>query len=382
MGVTVRQKVKGKGKPWWVFVAHQGQRKSIMVGDKATAETVAQSIREELNLGKLNLAKPQVPTFGDYAGKWFKLHGQDLKYSTLKNYQGIFKNHLGPLADRPLDQITRPELKDLIRGKDHLSRATQTRIKALISVILSHAVEDELITANPASGLGRHLNRKQDKKANVDALTCEEAAKLLAVMQEHYPRYQPFFLTAIMTGLRLGELLALEWGDIDFNGHFIEVRRSYVEGRITTPKNHQSRKVDMSDGLADALRELHTQRKKDALAKWGGKVPDLVFVNEAGHVLDHANLRRRVFWPALEKASLRRIRIHDLRHTYASLLIGNGETLAYVRDQLGHHSIQITVDTYGHLVPGANRQAVCKLDRQLGCIGGAKNGTKGQILQS
>ncbi|MCP4717464.1 MAG: tyrosine-type recombinase/integrase [Deltaproteobacteria bacterium] len=64
----------------------------------------------------------------------------------------------------------------------------------------------------------------------------------------------------------------------------------------------------------------------------------------------------------LAKAGLRRIRIHDLRHTYASLLIAQGESLAYIRDQLGHHSIKVTVDTYGHLVPGANREAVDKLD--------------------
>ena len=81
-----------------------------------------------------------------------------------------------------------------------------------------------------------------------------------------------------------------------------------------------------------------------------------------GQVIDKGNLRGRVFYKVLIKAGLRRIRIHDLRHTFASMLIQNGESLAYVRDQLGHHSIQITVDTYGHLVPGANRQAVDRLD--------------------
>jgi integrase len=74
------------------------------------------------------------------------------------------------------------------------------------------------------------------------------------------------------------------------------------------------------------------------------------------------NLRRRVFYPCLEKAGLRRVRIHDLRHTYASLLIQQGESLAYIRDQLGHHSIQVTVDIYGHLVPGGNQAAVDRLD--------------------
>ncbi len=73
-------------------------------------------------------------------------------------------------------------------------------------------------------------------------------------------------------------------------------------------------------------------------------------------------MRKRVFYRYLDLAELRRVRFHDLRHTFASLLIQQGESLVYVKDQLGHHSIQITVDTYGHLVPGGNRQAVDRLD--------------------
>jgi integrase len=105
-----------------------------------------------------------------------------------------------------------------------------------------------------------------------------------------------------------------------------------------------------------------TERKAETLRRGWGQVPDWVFCNETGSPLYEDNLRHRVFYRLLEKAELRRIRFHDLRHTYASMLIQNGESLAYVRDQLGHASIQLTVDTYGHLVPGANRQAVDRLD--------------------
>jgi integrase len=79
-------------------------------------------------------------------------------------------------------------------------------------------------------------------------------------------------------------------------------------------------------------------------------------------MLDGDHVRNRGFYLILKKSGLRRIRVHDLRHAFASLLIQNGESLAYVKEQLGHHSIQITVDTYGHLVPGGNRQAVDRLD--------------------
>ena len=82
---------------------------------------------------------------------------------------------------------------------------------------------------------------------------------------------------------------------------------------------------------------------------------------EEGTPLDMYNVKNRYFLKTLEKAKLRRIRFHDLRHTFASLLIQNGESVAYIKDQLGHSSIKMTVDVYGHLVPGANRAAVNRL---------------------
>ena len=121
----------------------------------------------------------------------------------------------------------------------------------------------------------------------------------------------------------------------------------------------------MSLQLTNTIERLLARRKADAL-KRGMSLDDVmedwVFTTPQGTQLDPNNLRKRVFYRALAMAGLRRVRFHDLRHTYASLLIQQGESLAYVRDQLGHHSIQITVDTYGHLVPGGNRQAVDKLD--------------------
>ena len=366
MGVTVRQKEKGRGKPWWVFIAHEGKRKSIRVGDKIAAETLASKIREKLKAGELKITpEKKIPTFGEYARKWLEGYGEThLKPSTLKSYEGILNCHLGRFMDRPLDQITRPELRELIyeKLKTGLAPNTVRNIKAMVSAVLSHALDgDGLIAANPVSRLGRLIKGKE-RKADVNPLNREEARAFLEVVEKYHLRYYPFFLCALRTGMRLGELLALEWGDIDFRGGFIEVRRAFTKGGITTPKNDKIRRVDMSRQLSDTLRALHTERKREALSKGWKEIPELVFVNEDGRLINSFNLRPRVFHKALAKAGLRRIRIHDLRHTFASLLIQNGESLAYVKDQLGHHSIQITVDTYGHLVPGANRQAVDRLD--------------------
>ena len=378
MGVLVRQRPKGKGNPWWVFINHDGERQAKKIGDKAAAEAVAKGIRERLAQGDFQIRQKKVSTFGEYARKWLDGYAEThLKYSTCKGYDCILRIHLQPLMDRQIDQIARTEIKDLIYAKlkDGLAPATVSRIKAVISGVLSHALEDGLVSANPASRLGRQIKGK-DRKADINPLTREEARALLATIAEHHPRYYTFFMCALRTGMRLGELRGLEWGDIDFRGGFIEVRQAYVKGQITTPKNHKRRRVDMSPQLAETLKALRTERKKESLAKGWKERPEWVFVNDVGQVIDEGNLRGRVFYPALAKTGLRHIRIHDLRHTFASMLLQNGESLVYVKDQLGHSSIQITVDIYGHLVPGANRQAVARLDddvsitysQKVGCV--------------
>ena len=118
----------------------------------------------------------------------------------------------------------------------------------------------------------------------------------------------------------------------------------------------KSRRVDMSRQLSEVLSNLKNQRRIETLQNGWGKVPEWVFISETGTPLIEGHWRERVFGKALEKAGLRRVRIHDLRHGYASMLIQAGESLAYIRDQLGHHSIKVTVDIYGHLAPEGTRR--------------------------
>jgi integrase len=133
-------------------------------------------------------------------------------------------------------------------------------------------------------------------------------------------------------------------------------------------KNGKRRRVDMSATLTATLERCHVAAKAAALRAGKGIISPWVFVNREDLPLDGDNLRDRVFHPALATAKIRRVRFHDLRHTYASLLIQQGESLAYVKEQLGHSSIQVTVDVYGHLVPGSNRSAVDRLDAHPVCI--------------
>jgi len=119
MGVLVRQRPKGKGKPWWVFINHNGQRQAKKIGSKAAAEAVAEELEERLAKGDFQIGpQKKTPTFGEYAWKWLEGYGAThLKFSTFKGYDSLFRVHLSPLHDSPLDQIRRTELQELIYEK-------------------------------------------------------------------------------------------------------------------------------------------------------------------------------------------------------------------------------------------------------------------------
>src|SRR5262245_33574245 len=120
----------------------------------------------------------------------------------------------------------------------------------------------------------------------------------------------------------------------------------------------------LSKRRAEALREemkKPAEERRDAATVVNEVMEDWLFQTSTGTRIDPSNLRK-LFNRLLTDAKMRRIRFHDLRHTFASLLLQNGESLTYVKEQMGHSSIQVTVDIYGHLVPGGNRQAVNKLD--------------------
>jgi integrase len=364
MGASVREKIKNSG-VFWVFVYHQGQRRSRKIGDLKTARAVADKINAKITLGELDFEAEQTDglTFREYSELWLEGYVREfLKPSTFERYTSILKKHVWPvLGIKPLSAISRKDVRQLLMGlsRKGLSPASIALVRDVISGPLGQALDDELIVSNPTTGIMKRLRIRRDKRSSQAPLDAKEVANFLDTCRRHYPAWYPFYLTAFRTGMRLGELLGLKWGDIDFFGKFIHVRRSFKLGRFSTPKNGKTRRVDMSDMLIAGLKALRTQAKKQALLA-GGERADLLFHRDGIPIAQ--NSVRNTFKQILAKAELRQIRFHDIRHTFASLLLSQGESPAYVKDQLGHHSIKMTVDVYGHLIPGANRGAVNRLD--------------------
>lgn len=206
------------------------------------------------------------------------------------------------------------------------------------------------------------ISKNRNLNEAVDPLTSEELKTLLDSVQKHYSEHHPLFLLLARTGLRIGEALALKWGDIDSNSRFIHVQRNISRGKIEPPKNGKTRKVDMSRQLTEVLKVHETESKKKGLALGLGDTPEYIFTNEVGNIIDKDNWRSRIFNKALKKAEMRRIRIHDLRHTYATLRISKGDNIQDVSNQLGHHSVKLTLDVYSHWIPGKKKVEVDALD--------------------
>ena len=387
MGVRVRQ----RSGAWWVFVNYKGRRKAKRVGDRKAAELVATKLRAKLAEGDTTpLDPPPAPlrTFAEYAHDWLEnTIKPTCKPNTVRFYKMNLDEHILPLfGSRPITNITRADCRNVL-ASCRRSRAAQPKheqpegdaaippsliplsirsvqgVARTLSSVLTQAVDDELLPANPAFRLGKYYRRQTGTpKAEIQPLTRAEAQQFLMAVSEHAPREYALFLTALRAGLRLGELVGLQWGDIDFNGRFIEVRRQIVNGEITTPKNGTGRRVDMSAQLSTALRQLLTERKEEKLRRGWKDMPAWVFCTPEGGPIDGDNLRHRVFYRVLEKAGLRRVRLHDLRHTMASLLLQAGAPITYVSRQLGHADPSITLRVYAHYLPDAARRDVDRLD--------------------
>ena len=374
MGVKVRYR-KGA---WWVVVHHNRSRKVKRVGSRAAAELVAAKVQVALAEGRVAFPEadavsadpPSKPlSFQEAAERWLAAYPAlaGLRESTIENYRRVLRIHVYPrVGTKPFTEVSREDIRALVgelvaAGK---SRSLIRNVIAPVRGTFNEAIEAGLQLPNPAARIGRFLRDRGDPRHRIDPLTAEEEARLLATTRQLFPRHFPLLLCALRTGMRLGELLGLQWGDLDFQGRFIEVRRSLQEGgRIELPKSGKIRRVDMSLMLAETLQRLRARRAEEALAKGWAHIPEWVFSNEAGRPIWKSDFERRVFHRALARVGLRRIRFHDLRHTFASRLLQNGESIVYVKDQLGHHSIKVTVDVYGHLVPGANKAAVDRLDQ-------------------
>lgn len=354
---------------WWVDFRFERERirKKSPVDTKRGADDYEHTLRERLLRGEpLDGSSPGgkeekgAQNAGEFFTEWLDTYAlvenkpseYDAKATIIRLYLGPF---FGALRLEEIDEERIARFKAAQIKKGRKAKTVNNYLTVLRKALVT-AKEWKRITAVPV------VKWLRTEKPRFDFLTREESDRLLAAV----PKGDlAIVMTALKAGLRRGELLALEWGDVDFVAGKIFVRRSVWKGKITSPKGWRPREVEMSPQLATALKAHRHLRGK------------YVFCNPDGSMMTRDEIKR-IVPSACKRAGLRPLQWHALRHSFASQLTMDGVPLKVVQELLGHATIEMTM-RYAHLAPSARRDAIATLDRpaKSGHQMGTKEGVSG-----
>ncbi len=278
-------------------------------------------------------------TVADAAAEWLRYIEKDRlrKPSTVKGYRWIVTAQILPaFGSRRVEDVTTAEIERWIASMEHLQPSSRRKALVLLRGIYRRAMKVYGLARNPAIDVEKPpLTHSGD----IVVFSTEEVWALVRAAAS--AQDGAIYLTAAFTGLRMGELLALRWRDVDFTGSAVRVRASYSMGTLTTPKSGKVRSVPMAPDVAAALARAAGRER------FVGD-DDLVFVSDLGTYVDGSALRRR-YKVALEAAGLRALRFHDLRHTFGTRMIATAD-IRRVQEWMGHADVQTTMK-YLHYAP-------------------------------
>ena len=368
-GVNVRKDVRGF---WTLFFENQSVRTNQTFGKDRSALVAAIKAGEEaaskrpLLGGLLNEPESEphaAPDFFSFSQLWFKAGRSRWAEFTIQRYESVLTLYIepDPLFRKPLDQFRRQDLKRFLRGlARRRSPATVETLHGVISAVFNEAVDEELINANPAAGILKSIlpaKNQRDLKPP-DPFTQKELGLFLDHAQNMASPAKPMVLKVMAyAGLRLGEALSMRAEYFDPSRRTYFVAQSYRAKTFGRPKAGKSRLVDLPDFLVEDLSRYINRLRRDSLERGEGGRIDLLFIDPATSGCWPYSQRKIQY--IVEKicrmAHLRPRNPHDLRHTYASLLLMAHQSPGYVQRQLGHSSISITMDIYCHWIPGQGR---------------------------
>jgi integrase len=319
-----------------------GRSRSKTFRRKIDASRFAQTVEADKSRGDWLDPRLAKVTFGQYVDEWRPTIAT-LKPTTRSGYESLLRAHLLRFfGNAPLGKIKPKDIQAFIADleKRELSAARIRQAYRLLSMILKSAVESDYIAKSPCVGVRLPRWTKQE----VGYLTVPQVDKLAS---EVPPVHEALIYLLAYGGLRWGEAVALRRKHCNLLKRSIEIRGSASEAdgelHFGSTKTYESRSVPLPGFLVEKLARHLERVPNDPEA--------LVFTSEGGKPLRGSNWRRRIWFPALKAAGLPLRRIHDLRHTCAALLISQGHSPKSIQAHLGHSSITVTLDTYGHLYP-------------------------------
>ena len=367
---SIRQRTKGV---WqlqvYVGVGPDGKRRrhfETVRGRKGDAQKRLTELLASLNKG---VYTPSVRlTVGDLLRMWLTGYVKtNCSQRTLDGYCSIVDNHLIPaFGCHQLKHLNQQHIQSYYSQalEKPLSSRTVHHHHRVLSQALKYAVRQGYLGRNPCD----LVDPPSPKGKTMRTLTQAEVVDLLIAAADSY--YYPVIYTAVSSGLRQAELLGLRWRDIDIASRSISVSRTLYKRRgvcqFNEPKSERSRRrVAMTSKLAEFLGEYRLERER--LYHQTGRtvtLDDLVFASVEGAPID-AGVLSHAFARTTKRAGLGNVRFHDLRHTFASLMLQRGAKPKVISECLGHASVAFTLDVYSHIIDGMQSEAMALLDEVL-----------------
>ncbi|NMF01279.1 tyrosine-type recombinase/integrase [Aneurinibacillus aneurinilyticus] len=345
--------VEKEGNSWFYVVdlgkdeyGKRKRKKKRGFKTKKEAQQALTKLLHEVNTGAY--VEPSNMKYESYLHEWLEGKKHVISKQTYILYCNFMKVHVvSQLGHIQLNKLSPLHIQKFIANLKNkgLADGTVRRIFTMINVSLNAAEKMQIIPKNPAS----LIEKPKEGKSNITVWDVPEINKFLQVA-ESKGNYYPAFFLAIMSGMRQGEILGLSWKDVDLNNGIIYITQilSHDGSEIfTRAKTKQSiRSVSISPNTVDFLRTLKQQQGLN----------DMVVQSSKGTPVSPSNLIKEMK-RIIKLAGVPPIRFHDLRHTHAILMLKNGEHVKVVSERLGHSKIQMTLDTYSHVLPNMQADA-------------------------
>lgn len=352
-----------------------GKKRRLTIYAETRSELATKIARLKADASRGIIPSSQRMNLAHYLHRWLnETIAPSRRAGTTEQYGRIIKHIEAHIGSVRLDHLTPLDVQALLNSLEAEGKSVHLRglVYVVLKGALKQAVKWDLVPRNVADS----VTRPRAPRPTMLALTPEQADRFLEVAEKS--DLYALYLLALMTGMRRGELLGLQWQDLDFEGCALTVRRivTVVRNRITEgePKTKASRRrIDLPASTLAALRE-HQRR----LFARGLRASPWVFPNAAGRPIEPHNFGARSFRPLLDavqrtldeeavrtggdRECFPRIRFHDLRHTAATLMLLRGVPPKVVQERLGHASIAMTMDTYSHVLPSMQRAAADAMD--------------------
>ena len=334
---------------------------------KEKAVTKLEQLKIEHATGKL--AAPSKMLVHELTAHWLEdVARPKIGPKTYQLYKWLIDDFVNPRVGTILVQKLAPaQIQNLLSGMEKAGKSARLRQLVLIRLhqALNLSVKYGWLTRNPCE----LVEKPKTSKRAAQVLEPEQVVKFLEVAKED--RLYPLYILALTTGMRFGEMLALHWKDVSLDDAKVSINytlQDIAKHKLERkePKTRASRRLIGLTRVAQAVLRDHRERQKVMLAK-RDRISPWVFCSKSGAPLRQSNVRRS-FKKLLKRAELPRMRFHDLRHSFATLMLDAGEHPKIVQEMLGHTKIATTLDTYSHVLKGMQEEAVSRLDRRLNAL--------------